>query len=163
MSFRWEDIDHRLAKLRLLDLSIEMNRLIKADESRIRFEQRGNLNRNTVPSIILQMQQDRADDWAQKTYDIYCDVWQKREMRNLLLFCEQCSRVEYTRHYALAPGLSRRNSQGSQCGRHFQQCCNKLICGALISTCAEWRTDGDAGSRLKLKSVSMPTESRSRV
>jgi hypothetical protein len=78
MTFRWEDIDHSLVRLRLVEPSIEMNRLIKADEHRIRFEQRGNLNRNTVPSLILQMLQDRADEWARKTYDIYCDVWQKQ-------------------------------------------------------------------------------------
>jgi hypothetical protein len=78
MPFRWEDIDHSLARLRLVDLSMEMNRLINADESRIRFEQRGNLNRNAVSTLILQMQQDRAEEWAQKTYDIYCDVWQKQ-------------------------------------------------------------------------------------
>jgi hypothetical protein len=78
MPFRWEDIDHSLARLKLVELSIEMNRLINADERRIRFEQQGNLNTNTVPSLILQMQQNRADEWAQKTYDIYCDVWQKQ-------------------------------------------------------------------------------------
>lgn len=78
MPFRWEDIDHSLARLRLLDLSIEMNRLISGDERRIRFEQRGNLNTNSLPSLTLQMQQDRADQWAQKAYDIYCDVWQKQ-------------------------------------------------------------------------------------
>ena len=78
MSFRWEDIDHRLVTLRLVGLSKEMNRLISADESRIRFEQRGNLNRGAVRSLILQMQQNRANEWAQKTYEIYCDVWQKQ-------------------------------------------------------------------------------------
>lgn len=62
MLFRWEEIDHSLARLQLVELSIEMNRLIKADESRIHFEQRGNMNGNTVPSLILQMQQNRADD-----------------------------------------------------------------------------------------------------
>ena len=77
-AFRWEDIDQSLAGLRLLDLSIEMNRLIKGDKDRIHFEQRGNLNGNTVPSMVLQMQQDRADEWAQKVYEIYCDVWHKQ-------------------------------------------------------------------------------------
>lgn len=78
MLFRWEDIDHSLARLRFTELSIEMNRLIRVDASRIRFEQRGNMNRNTVPYLLLKMQQDRADEWAQKTYEIYCDVWQKQ-------------------------------------------------------------------------------------
>lgn len=78
MLFRWEEIDHSLARLRLTQLSIEMNQLIRADASRIRFEQRGNMNRNTVPSLLLKTQQGRADEWAQKTYEIYCDVWQKQ-------------------------------------------------------------------------------------
>lgn len=78
MLFRWEEIDHSLARLRLAELSIEMNQLIRADESRIRIEQRGNMNSNTVPSLLLKMQQDRADEWAQKTYEIYCDVWQRQ-------------------------------------------------------------------------------------
>ena len=74
--FRWEDIDHRLVVLKLVDLSEEMRNRIKADESRIRFENRFNLNSNTVPSLILQMKEKRADEWAQRVYEIYCAVWQ---------------------------------------------------------------------------------------
>jgi len=74
--FRWEDIDHRLVVLKLVDLSEEMRSLIKADESRIRFENRLNLNSNTVPSLILQMKVERADEWARREYEIYCAVWQ---------------------------------------------------------------------------------------
>jgi hypothetical protein len=75
-AFRWEDIDHRLVVLKKVDLSKEMHNQIKADESRIRFENRFNLNSNTVPSLILQMKVDRADEWARKEYEIYCAVWQ---------------------------------------------------------------------------------------
>jgi hypothetical protein len=74
--FRWEDIDHRLVVLKLVDLSEDMRNRIKADESRIRFENRFNLNSNTVPSLILQMKEKRADEWAQRVYEIYCAVWQ---------------------------------------------------------------------------------------
>jgi hypothetical protein len=73
--FRWEDIDHSLVDLKLLDLVLDMNALIKADERRIQFENRGNTNANTVPSLVLQMKQNRADEWARKTYEIYCEVW----------------------------------------------------------------------------------------
>ena len=58
--FRWEDIDHRLVVLKLVDLYEEMRSRIKADESRIRFDNRLNLNSNTVPSLILQMKVERA-------------------------------------------------------------------------------------------------------
>jgi hypothetical protein len=74
--FRWEDIDHRLVVLKLVDLSEEIRSRIKADESRIRFENRLNLNSNTVPSLILQMKVERADEWARREYEIYCAVWQ---------------------------------------------------------------------------------------
>jgi hypothetical protein len=74
--FRWQDIDHRLVVLKLVDLSEEMRIRIKADESRIRFENRLNLNSNTVPSLVLRMKEERADEWARRVYEIYCEVWQ---------------------------------------------------------------------------------------
>jgi hypothetical protein len=48
-------------------------RRIHAEEMRIQFENRGNLNSNTVPSSCEQV---LADEWARKAYDIYCHVWQ---------------------------------------------------------------------------------------
>jgi len=74
--FRWEDVDHRLVSLRLTDLAEEMHKQIEQDEKRIRFENHGNFNMNTVPSLVLKMKQDRADDMARRVYEIYCDVWQ---------------------------------------------------------------------------------------
>jgi hypothetical protein len=62
--------------LKLTNLAEEMHRQIVADERRIQFENRGNLNSNAVPSLVLQMKQDRADEWARRVYEIYCDVWQ---------------------------------------------------------------------------------------
>ena len=62
MPFRWEDIDHSLVSLRRTNLAEEMHSQIQADESRIQFENRGNLNGNAVPSLVLKMKQDRADE-----------------------------------------------------------------------------------------------------
>ncbi len=76
--FRWEDIDHSLVSLGLTNLAEEMQSQIEADERRIQFENRGNLNGNAVPSLVLKMKQDRADESARRTYEIYCDVWQKQ-------------------------------------------------------------------------------------
>jgi hypothetical protein len=73
--FDWEDIDHSLVSLELTDLAEEMHSQISADEARIRFENRHNFNTAAVPSLVLRMKQQRADEWAQKAYDIYCDVW----------------------------------------------------------------------------------------
>jgi hypothetical protein len=74
--FRWSDIDHRLVVLKLVNMGEEMRSRIKADESRIRFENRLNMNGNTVPSLILRMKVERADEWARRQYEIYCEVWQ---------------------------------------------------------------------------------------
>jgi len=52
-----------------------MNALMKADEGRIQFENRGNMNGNTVPSLVLPMKPNRADEFARKAYEIYCEVW----------------------------------------------------------------------------------------
>jgi hypothetical protein len=76
--FRWEDIDHSLVSLRMTDLAEEMHVQIESDERRIRFENRNNMNSMAVPSLVLKMKQGRADDWALKVYDVYCDVWQKQ-------------------------------------------------------------------------------------
>jgi hypothetical protein len=74
--FRWQDIDHRLVVLKLVDLSQEMRSRVKAEESRIRFENRLNLNSNAVPSLVLRMKEKLADEWAGRVYEIYCGVWQ---------------------------------------------------------------------------------------
>jgi hypothetical protein len=65
--FRWEELDHSLVRLRLIDL---------ADEKRISFDNRNNLNANAFPSLILN--EERVDHRIRKTYEIYCDVWQKQ-------------------------------------------------------------------------------------
>jgi hypothetical protein len=68
--FQWQDIDHRLVVLKLVDLSEEMRSRINADESRIRFENRLNLNSNIVPSLVLRMKEERADEWTRRVYEI---------------------------------------------------------------------------------------------
>jgi integrase len=73
--FRWEDIDHTLVGLKTTDLAIEMHAKSGAEERRIRFENRLNLNSNTIPSQVLAMKEKNADEWARRLYEIYCDVW----------------------------------------------------------------------------------------
>jgi|ERR1035438_1042138 hypothetical protein len=74
--FRWQDIDHRLVTLKLGELGEELRSRIEADERRIQFENRLNMNSNTVPSLVLQMKIERADEWARRAYEIYCEVWE---------------------------------------------------------------------------------------
>jgi hypothetical protein len=73
MSFRWEDIDDRLVVLKLMNLAEEMRHQIRADKWRIQSESHGDLNRKF---LVLKMEQDRADEWARRAYEIYCEVWQ---------------------------------------------------------------------------------------
>ena len=74
--FKWENIDHSLVSLKLTDLAEKTHSEIRLEEERIRFENRHNLNDNAVPSLILRMKQERADEWARKASEIYCGVWQ---------------------------------------------------------------------------------------
>lgn len=64
--FDWDDIDHSLVGLKLTDMAEEMRKLISEDEARIRLENRHNANRAAVPTLILRMKEQRADEWAQK-------------------------------------------------------------------------------------------------
>jgi hypothetical protein len=73
--FQWHAIDRSMVRLKLTDLSIEMNRKTKDDIRRIQFDNRLNMNTNTVPSAILRMHEERTDEWAGRIYQIYCDVW----------------------------------------------------------------------------------------
>jgi hypothetical protein len=75
-TFGWQDIDHRLVVLKLIELGEELRTKTKADESRIRFENRLNMNSNTVPSLLLRMRVERSDERARREYEIYCAVWQ---------------------------------------------------------------------------------------
>lgn len=74
--FRWEDIDHRLVTLKLLELAEQMRGLIKEAEARIQLDNRGNSNGSTVLSSILKMKLERTEEWARRKYEIYCQVWQ---------------------------------------------------------------------------------------
>jgi hypothetical protein len=75
-TFGWQDIDHRLVVLKLIELGEELRTKTKADESRIRFENRLNMNSNTVPSLLLRMRVERSDERARREYEIYRAVWQ---------------------------------------------------------------------------------------
>src|SRR5258708_21333279 len=73
--FKWEDSDHGLVGLKLTNLSEQMHQQIEADERRIQFENLGNLNGLAVPSLILEMKERRTEEFVQKVYELYCDVW----------------------------------------------------------------------------------------
>jgi len=76
--FAWNLIDHTLVGLKLSDLSEEMRKSINDEERQIRDDNRHNQNSQAVPSLLVQMHERRTDEWAEKTYKVYCDVWEKQ-------------------------------------------------------------------------------------
>jgi DNA-binding CsgD family transcriptional regulator len=76
--FRWEDIDHRLVTLKLLELAEQMRVQIKEAKAQIQLDNRGNSNGSAVLSLILKMNQERTEEWARRKYEIYCQVWRTR-------------------------------------------------------------------------------------
>src|SRR5271157_1313302 len=79
--FHWDLIDHVLVGLKLNDLAQEMGESTAAEERQIRFENRLNENSATVPTLLFQMHERRADEWAAKTYETYCEVWEGQGYR----------------------------------------------------------------------------------
>lgn len=75
VAFQWDQIDHELVALKLSALAVEMNEAIGADERRIRFEVRKSGNSAGYGRAFVEMYKRRADEWAQRNYEIYCDVW----------------------------------------------------------------------------------------
>jgi hypothetical protein len=76
VTFYWQQIDHVMANLELGKLSQEIRLLTVDDEQRIRFQNIGNGNDMAVPSERLHMHLLRSDEWAARTYELYCEVWQ---------------------------------------------------------------------------------------
>lgn len=72
---------NRSVRNKLINLAEEFQRRIRADESRIRFENRGNPNGNAIPSLLLGMKVKSTDDWAHRTEEIYRSTWEKQGHR----------------------------------------------------------------------------------
>lgn len=74
----WGLIDHALVGLKLTNLAEEMHQSIRAEIGQIQFANLGNSNSQAVPSLTLAMQLRRTDEWIEKTYGAYCEVWEKQ-------------------------------------------------------------------------------------
>lgn len=77
-AFDWKEFDQTLANLLLAELSETMSAAIAADERQIRHDQRHNENSATVPALLIEMQANRAEEWARGALDVYRDVWQRQ-------------------------------------------------------------------------------------
>jgi len=74
----WDEDDAGLVTLKLQLLSHEIRKEICADERRIRYENQGNHDDGSVVVQLLAAHKKWIDQWAHKTYEIYCDVWAVR-------------------------------------------------------------------------------------
>lgn len=75
-AFHWELIDHRLVGLKLVNLAEEESESIRAEIGQIQFDNIGNSNSQAVPSQIIAMHLRRTEESIEKTYRIYCEVWE---------------------------------------------------------------------------------------
>lgn len=73
--FDWKQVDQTLANLMLAEVSEEFRDLIREDLQQIRYQNIGNQNAVTFPSQVLEMQLLRSEEWAGRTYEVYCEVW----------------------------------------------------------------------------------------
>lgn len=76
--FSWNQIDHSLVILKLAELSEDIRKEIGADESRLRFETQKGGNAAAFPSGLLGLHERWTDEWARRTFEVYCDVWRKQ-------------------------------------------------------------------------------------
>jgi hypothetical protein len=76
--YSWQQFDQTLANTMLLDLALEFHRLAQEDLQQIRYQNIGNENSISVPSQRLEMQLLRSDEWAGRSYQVYCDVWRSQ-------------------------------------------------------------------------------------
>jgi hypothetical protein len=91
--FQWENIDHSLVSLKLTDLAEKMHSEIRLEEERIRFANRHNLNDNAIPSLVLRMKHERADECARKAYEIYCSPADRKTQSTSLNYRSELKRA----------------------------------------------------------------------
>ncbi len=76
--FDWDLIDHRLVALKLTNLAEEMHESTRAEIGQIEFNNIGNSNSQAVPTQIIAMHLRHTEEWIEKEYMIYCEVWEKQ-------------------------------------------------------------------------------------
>jgi hypothetical protein len=77
--FDWQQIDQTLANLMLGRFSQDIRKIILDDEQHIYYHNIGNGNSVAPPSQRLEMQLLRSDEWAGRTYEVYCEVWRSQQ------------------------------------------------------------------------------------
>jgi hypothetical protein len=82
----WEQIDHRLVGLKLMQIAEDMLRIHQDDLARIRHENR--LNSNTYSELQQRVRAnlERLDECAERYYQAYCDTWAAQGKRKSAAF-----------------------------------------------------------------------------
>ena len=80
-AFRWGDLDHKSIEEQLGNLKSKIKREIKADECLAPIPDHPTPGCFKTPRQLHSfevLQQERADDWIRRAYEIYCDDWQAK-------------------------------------------------------------------------------------
>ncbi len=95
---------------------------IKAEERQIRFDNRQNQNSQAVPTLLVQMHLRRTDEYIEKTYKIYCDVWEKQGYLKTAAFIRAVSKHTIPLVISVRTGavISQLSAQRSRTGAHIE-------------------------------------------
>ncbi len=74
----WVQIDHKLSSLKAAEISEEIRLAIKAEANRISSQQRSNDNWMAVRQMQVAAEVRFTNEWVEKLYTAYCDVWTKQ-------------------------------------------------------------------------------------
>ena len=82
----WEQIDHKLVGLKLMEIGDDMLRVQQDDLARIQHENR--LNSNTYSELHQRLEATlkRLDECAERSYQAYCDTWATQGKRKSATF-----------------------------------------------------------------------------
>lgn len=78
-SFDGEDLDQRLVSPKLSELAVEMQNRAAEAEHQIAAETAKNGNSARYVPQFLGFHEQLADEWAARTYVVYCDAWNEQK------------------------------------------------------------------------------------
>lgn len=74
-SFRWEQLDQCLLRPKLEELSEEMQKRSMEATNKASYDTRESGNTAGYFPRLFEAQRQLTDEWAQKLYDVHCEVW----------------------------------------------------------------------------------------
>lgn len=80
-AFHWQEVDQKLANNMLQDLAVQLQKLSQEDLQQFHYLNIGRGNQGAQLSQRLRIHLLRTDEWAARTYEIYCEVWRCQRRR----------------------------------------------------------------------------------